>query len=119
MSKKKVVAYVAIFNVLVIALYVFSTVYMWDSLKTIVDTGAGGSYEHGFVVPFVEETGLQVTISHVFYGISGNQTIVNLGPLPTPVPNYPFIVFWISIVGNLVLMALILRKQKKQSTSVK
>jgi len=119
MSRKKLIVCFAAFNVLVIVAYVFSTVYMWDSLKTIVDTGAGGSYEHGFVVPFVEETGLQVTISHVFYGISGNQTIVNLGPLPTPVPNYPFIVFWISIVGNLVLMALILRKQKKQSTSVK
>jgi hypothetical protein len=113
MFKKKVVAYVAIFNVLVIALYVFSTVYMWDSLKTMVDTGAGGSYENGFVVPFVEESGLQVTISHVFYGINGNQTVVNLGPLPTPVPNYPFYVFWVAIVGNLVLMALVLRKGSK------
>ncbi len=115
MFKKKAVAYVAIFNVLVIALYVFSTVYMWDSLRTIVDTGAGGSYEDGFVVPFVEESGLQVTISHVFYGINGNQTVVNLGPLPTPVPNYPFYVFWVAIVGNLVLMALVLRKGSKPS----
>ncbi len=115
MFKKKVVAYVAIFNVLVIALYIFSTVYMWNSLRTIVDNGAGGSYEHGFVVPCVEESGLQVTISHVFYGISGNQTVVNLGPFPTPVPNYPFYVFWVAIIGNLVLMTLVLRKRSKPS----
>ncbi len=111
MSKRKMILGLAVFNVLVMIVYVFSTVYMWDSLRTIVDTGAGGSYENGFIVPFVEDSGLQVTISHVFYGISGNQTVVNLGPLPTLVPNYPFYVFWVALFGNLVLMALILRKK--------
>ncbi len=113
MSKKRMVLGVVVFNVLVIVAYVFSTVYMWDSLRIIVDTGAGGSYEHGFIVPFVEDTGLQVTISHVFYGISGNQTVVNLGPLPTPVPNYPFYVFWVAVVGNLILTASVLRRRPK------
>lgn len=111
MSKRRMIVYVAIFNVLMIVAFIFSNIYMWNSLRTIVDNGAGYQGQDSYVIPFVEDSGLQVSISHVFF--AENATVVNLGPLPTVVPNYPFYVFWISIVGNLALIALVLRKPDK------
>jgi len=55
-----------------------------------------------YVVPYVHFSGFQVNISHDIYE---NGQVVNLGPLPTVIPNYPYILFWVSIIGNLVFIA--------------
>ena len=107
---KRIIAYVAIFNVLMIAAFIFSNIYMWDFLNTNINK-QGGRQENGiYVIPFIQETGLQVTIGHDAWTNDGI-------PVPTALPisvlNYPFIVFWVSIVGNMVLIVLVFKKADK------
>lgn len=110
---KRIIAYVAIFNVLMIAAFIFSNIYMWDFLNTNINK-QGGRQENGiYVIPFIQETGLQVTIGHDAWT---NDGIAVPTALPISVPNYPFIVFWVAIVGNLVLIVLILRNPNKKSS---
>ena len=39
-----------------------------------------------------------------------NGTLMNLGPLPTVIINFPFILLWVSIIGNLILFILVFKK---------
>jgi hypothetical protein len=97
------VVLVVIFNVLVGVAFVSSNIYMWDYLNTQINEVGGNKGQGSFVIPYIEVSGLQVTVGHEFW--SDNGTVVNLGPFPTGVPNYPFILFWVSMVGNLVFIA--------------
>ena len=56
------------------------------------------------------KAGIQVTIGHNAWTSDG---IAVPTALPISVPNYPFIVFWVTIAGNLGLIALLLRKLQK------
>ena len=104
MSKRRVlIALIILFNAIMVTGFILSNIYMWNFLKTEINDKTA----------YIEEIGFQVSISHPVYV---NGTIVNLGPLPTVIPNYPFILFWVSTIGNVVFIALVLRnKASKQS----
>ena len=92
MSKRQVIVVAAIFNVLMIVAFIFSNIYIWG-------------YLNGYLTRN-EWSPLQIGIAHMTV-IQGDAV-----PIGTfiPFPNYPFILFWASTVGNLVLIALVLRK---------
>jgi uncharacterized membrane protein len=84
--------------------YVLASSTLYDYLET--EMNELGYTEQGlYVIPHIHITGFQVEISHAYYE---NGQVVNLGPLPTVVPNYPYILFWVSMIGNLVFVALAL-----------
>ena len=108
MSRRQMIVYAAIFNALIIVAFIFSNLYIWDFLNTQINK-QGGRQENGiYVIPFIQETGLLVTVGHDAWSSDG---VAVPTALPISVPNYPFIVFWIAIIGNFILMAFILRKQ--------
>ena len=87
--------------------------YLFEYFNT--EIGDIGYTDQGlYVIPCIRFSGFQVEISHYIYG---NGQVVNLGPLPTVIPNYPYILFWVSIVGNFVFIAvaLVLLKTKFSS----
>lgn len=107
MHKKQLVTYIAIFNVLIIVAFIFSNTYMWNYLYTEINELSGNKGQGNFVIPYIlYMNGFEVTIGHDYW----SDNLVNMGPIPTGIPNYPFIIFWVSIVGNLGLMALVLGK---------
>jgi hypothetical protein len=111
MSKWHVfIALVVIFNVAVSGGFILASNYLFDYLNT--EMGDIGYTDQGlYSIPYIVFSGFQVQISHEMYE---NGQSVNLGPLPTVIPNYPYILFWVSTLGNLGLMALalILHKTK-------
>jgi hypothetical protein len=109
-----IVAFVAIVNVLMIIAFIFSNIYLWDYLETEINERAGNQGQGNFIVPYIQEIDFQISIGHEFWAENG--TIVNLGPIPKAVLNYPFILFWVSVVGNLVLIALVLTKKVHEKT---
>src|SRR4030042_4140699 len=110
---KRIVVYLAIFNVMMILAIIFSNIYMWDYLRTEINEESGNRGQGNFVIPYVFESGFQVIIGHEYWADNG--TIVNLGPIPTGIPNYPFILSLICIMGNLTIMALFIRKQIEEN----
>ena len=93
-----------------IVTFIFSNIYMWDFLNTQINKQGGRQVNGVYVIPFIQVTGLQVTIGHNAWTSDG---IAVPTALPISVPNYPFIVFWVTIAGNLGLIALLLRKLQK------
>ena len=111
---KRIVVYVAIFNVLMIIAFLFSNIYMWGYLNTEINEKSGNKGQGNFVIPYIlYMNGFEVTIGHDYW----SDNLVNLGPIPTGIPNFPFIIFWVSIVGNLVLIALLLRRWTREEKS--
>ncbi len=103
----RIVAYVAIFNAIVIAAFIFSNIYVWDYLNTEINLKTTHQPNGGAIVPSIGINGFQITVSHAGWTEDGQ---LHSMPLPISVPNYPFIVFWVAIVGNLALIALLFRK---------
>ena len=112
MSKRRIlIALIVLFNIFIILGFVFSNLYIWNLLKTQVDQGIAYNGEGGYTIPYIENFGLQISISHPFYE---NGTIANLGELPGAVPNYPFILFWVAPVGNLLFIWVLMKKQESE-----
>ncbi len=61
---------------------------LWDYLNKQINEVGGNKGEGNFVIPFILDSGLHVTVGHEFWFENG--TLVNLGPLPIGVPNYSF-----------------------------
>ena len=100
-----------IFNVVMGVGYVVASGNLYDYLET--EMNDVGYTEHGlYVISHIRITGFQVEISHAYYE---NGQVVNLSPLPTVVPNYPYLLFWVSMIGNLVFVALALVLNKTQT----
>jgi hypothetical protein len=110
MSKWHVfIALVVIFNVLLSVGFVLASNYLFDYLNT--EIGDVVYTEQGlYVIPYIHFRGFQVEISHDYYE---NGQVVNLGPLPAVIPNYPYILFWVSMLGNLLFVALALVLHKR------
>ncbi len=106
MSKKKLIGLATIFNVIMIVAFVFSNIYIWNFINKISSQKHYGS--DGVTIPVIGIDALQITGSTIGWTSDGTQ---EPRPLPTVIPNYPFYIFWIVIVGNLALIVLILRKQ--------
>jgi uncharacterized membrane protein len=105
MSKWHVfIAAAVIFNVLVGLGFVLASNYLFDYLNTEIND-VGYTDQGLYVIPHTRFSGFQVEISS---GIYENGQVVSIGPLPTVITNYPYILFWSSIVGNFILIALVL-----------
>jgi hypothetical protein len=109
-------AVAVIFNVVLSVGFVVASNYLFDYLNT--EIGDVGYTDQGlYVVPYVHFSGFQVDISHDIYQ---NGQVVNLGTLPTVILNYPYILFWVAIIGNLVFVAVafFLHKTKANTATV-
>ena len=111
MSKRQMIVCVAIFNVLMIVAFIFSNLYIWDFINNLTSQWRHDS--SGTTIPIIHINGLQVTGGTVGWTSEGIQIP---RPLPTVIPNYPFILFWIAMVGNLIFIASVLRKQMSGKT---
>jgi hypothetical protein len=106
-----------IFNVVMGVVFVLANNSLWDFIMTEIDHAPPpideGLYQ---VVPYIHISGFEVSLSHHIY-ING--TIGNLGPLPAVVPNYPYMLFWVCIIGNFIFvaLALVLHKSKSREAS--
>ena len=100
-----------IFNVLMGVGYVVASGSLYDYLETGMNN-VGYTEQGLYVIPHIRITGFQVEISHTYYD---NGQVVNLGPLPSVVPNYPYLLFWVCVIGNLVFIALALILHKTQT----
>jgi hypothetical protein len=87
------------FNVIFIVLFVFSSFYVWGFINS---TDATLGQTQVSIDPFV------LTISHPIT----QDGMVNLGPLPTVVPNYPFFIFLIATAGNIGFFYLAMGKKE-------
>ncbi|MEJ2363956.1 MAG: hypothetical protein P8017_04615 [Deltaproteobacteria bacterium] len=107
-------AVVVIFNVVLSVGFVLASNYLFDYLNT--EIGDVGYTDQGlYVIPYIRFSGFQVNISHDIYE---NGQVVNLGTLSTVIPNYPYILFWASTLGNIILITttLFLYKTKTSRT---
>ncbi len=86
-----------LFDVLVGFSFVFSNSYFWN-------------YLNGYLTRS-EWSPLQISIAHMIV-IHGDAVPAGLF---TPIINYPFILFWIALVGNFVFVILVLRSKEKES----
>jgi hypothetical protein len=111
--KRILIALIVLFNILIILGFVFSNIHVWNLLKTQIDQGIAYNGERGHTTPHIKDFGLQISISHPFYE---NGTIANLGALPGVVPNFPFILFWVAIVGNLLFIWVLMKKQETEKS---
>ncbi len=109
MFKRQMIMYVALFNVLMIVAFIFSNFIVWDYLNTEINLNSSHSPNGGgAIVPSIGINGFTIQVGHA--GWTKDGTMIPM-PAPTSILNYPFIVFWITLIGNLILIALILRKQ--------
>ncbi len=105
----KIPALMILLNVVMIVAFIFSCIYMWDFFNTQINL-QGGRQDNGiYVIPFVQINGLQVTIGHDAWTSDG---IAVPTALPISVPNYPFILFWVAMIGNILFAVLIYRNKK-------
>jgi hypothetical protein len=101
----KKLAPMLIFNVLIGLFFIFSNIYIWGFINSTNDL---------YHSTQVSIDPLQVSISHMVI----QNGLINLGTLPLTFPNFPFILFWVALVGNLCLFILALRsKETKQNPS--
>jgi len=105
MSKRKLIVVLAVFNALMCVAFVFSSIYIWDFVNSL--TSERSHDNSGTTTPIINMDVFQVTGGTVGWTSDGIQIP---RPLPTIIPNYPFYIFWIAIVGNAVLFAVVLRK---------
>ena len=98
----KKLKHILIFNVLIAVLFVISNLYIWGFINLTNDI----SYSIQISI-----NPLIVEITHIvqFNGM------INLGPLPTDIPNFPFILFFVAIGGNLWLFN---KAQKSKETKM-
>lgn len=102
------IAFAVTFNVFMIVTFIFSNIYIWDYLNAEINLKSSHQPNGSTIVPSIQIDGFQVTVSHA--GWTSDGTLIPM-PAPISVPNYPFIVFWIVLAGDLLLLALNLRKQ--------
>ena len=105
MSMSKWVVFFAvalIFNVVMGAGFVLANDSMWDFIISEIDYDPSQMAEDSHVVPYIIISGFEVSVGDEIY----SNGAFNLGPLPTVIPNYPYILFWVSMIGNLVIIGL-------------
>lgn len=109
MSKKKMIVALVVFNALMIVAFILSNIYVWDFINNMTSQW---SYGNGVAIPIINIDAFQVTGETIGWTSDGIQVP---RPLPAVIPNYPFFIFWVAMLGNLVLAALILRNWSKSS----
>jgi hypothetical protein len=94
-------------------IFVLSSIYVGSFVSTQINEIQGFNAQGLVTIPYVEAYGFSVSISHIIYYENG--TVANLGTLPTTIPNYPFYIFWITVIVNLVLFWLGYKKHQQVS----
>lgn len=107
MSKRQMIVFIAIFNVLMIVAFIFSNICIWDFINNLTSQASHDS--SGTTIPIININALQVTGGTVGWTSEGIQIP---RPLPTIIPNYPFFIFWVAMIGNLVFAVLIMKSKK-------
>jgi uncharacterized membrane protein len=92
------------FNLLMGVSFVLANNSMWDFIITEIDYDPSQVPDSNHVMPYIIISGFEVSVGHSVY----SDGVFNLGPLPTVIPNYPYMLFWVCVVGNLVLLVLAL-----------
>jgi hypothetical protein len=100
-------------NLVLIVIFVLSSIYVGSFISTQINEKQGFNGQGLVTIPYVEAYGFTVSISRIIYYENG--TVANLGPLPTTIPNFPFYVFWLTVIINLVLFWLVYKKLQKVS----
>ena len=93
-----------IFNVTMGVGYFLASNNLYDYLNTRM-SDVRYTEQGLYVIPYTRITGLQVEVGLDVYE---NGQVVNLGTLLRVVPNYPYILFWVSMIGNFVIIVLAL-----------
>ena len=103
----KILALMILFNVLMGIAFIFSNIYIWDFINNLTSKASHDS--SGTTIPIININSLQVTGGAVGWTSEGIQIP---RPLPTIIPNYPFFIFWVAMIGNLVFAVLIMKSKK-------
>jgi len=108
------IALVLVFNVVMSVGFVWANNLVWDFFKVELEedndtahVSDGDLYE---VVPFFWFSGSSISIGGTII-VNEGETIHG-GPLPRTIPNYPYMLFWVCMLGNLGFIALGLVLQK-------
>ena len=97
-------AFALIFNVTVSVSFVLVNDSMWDFITSEIGYDPSRVAEDSHVEPYIIISGFEVSVGHSIY----SDGVINLGPLPTVVPNYPYMLFWVCMIGNFVIIVLAL-----------
>ena len=94
-----------IFNVTVGVSFVLANNSMWDFITSEIDYDPSRITDDSYhLVPYIIISDFEVSAGHLIY----SDGVINLGPLPTVVPNYPYMLFWVCMIGNFVIIVLAL-----------
>ena len=94
-----------IFNVTVGVSFVLANNSMWDFITSEIGYDPSRiADDSNHVVPYIIISDFEVSVGHSIY----SNGAFNPGPLPTVIPNYPYMLFWVCMIGNLVLLVLAL-----------
>ena len=93
-----------IFNVAMGMSFVFANNSMWDFITLEIDYDPSRVAEDSHVVPYIIISDFEVSVGHSIYS-NGTR---HGGPLPEVIPNYPYMLFWVCMVGNFVIIVLAL-----------
>jgi hypothetical protein len=99
MSNLNKIILLGIFDILVSLPFIASNWWIWDYLSGKITANAWGPLQIA-IVPKTIVGGQAYTIG-----------------LYTPLPNYPFILFWVALAGNLLFFVLALRSNNKKQPS--
>jgi hypothetical protein len=97
--KLSIILLIVFFDIFVSIPFIFSNLYIWDFLKGKLTANTWGP--------------LAILIEQQH--ISGGEA-VTIGTF-VPIPNYPFILFWIALAGNFVLLVLALKNISMKQTA--
>ena len=94
-----------IFNVVMGVIFVLANDSMWDFIITEIGYDPSRIAENSnHIVPYIIISCFEVSVGHSIY-FNGT---MHGGPLPEVIPNYPYMLFWVSMIGNLGILVLAL-----------
>ena len=93
-----------VFNVAMSVSFVLTHDSMWASIIAEIDYDPSKVAEGSHVEPYIIISGFEVSVGHSIH----SNGVFNPGPLPTVVPNYPYMLFWVCIIGNFIIIVLAL-----------
>ena len=94
-----------IFNVTVGVSFVLANNSMWDFITSEIGYDPSRiADDSNHVVPYIIISDFEVSVGHSIY-FNGTR---HGGPLPEVIPNYPYMLFWVCMVGNFVIIVLAL-----------
>jgi hypothetical protein len=94
MTRRNLALLVLLFNLIMTVSFIASSDSIWSQINANNST--------------VYINAVQISFTHPFI----NGTHINLGPTPTVIPNYPFLLFIMGTAVNLIFFFLVIRSKK-------